>query len=1110
MIFELADDLEEALEAMPAEQKDRRLLSLLLEAIRRDLHFLDRHPTALFQCLWNTGWWHDSPDAKPHYLAPPGGWPADVAWNRPGTKLSAWLEIWRKEKNRRTPGFTWIRALRPPPQELGTRQRLVLAGHEKYVAAIAWSPDETEIVSVSYDHSVRLWNTRTGAQVALLEGQLTQWSCVAWSADGRTIAAGNENGGIACWDAATRTPLRIISAAESWIYRIVFSPDGASFYSASADSRIRRWNMQTYQEEYAIALEKVRCLACSPDGSRLATSGWEDRTVRVWNAGDGSEILPLRRMLEESPNDIEFSPDGASLVAGMYGGTRLWTTRPSAEIAIFQYRKPDHDPLDNHFVMAPGCQWMAVSSSLPLYERGMNPLHFEHRLRICDAETGAERANFVAHSEGILGIDVSSGGDRIASYSFDYSLKVWDATSLALVHDLRVPNSSYSTFTAAKFTADGESLAGTCYETVWLWNVESGAVTSAFAELDSKVEVLACLPDGRLLCGCEDGSIRVQETSAAAFGRRLDGHRGKVIALTVSRDGAWIASGSEDNTARIWNAADGMERAFLPGDTTLPPYEGKITSVAFSPDGSLLVAGSADKSVRVWETATQKLLATFQGHNNEIHSVAFHDDGTRFYSGSSSAIRVWNPAGDPNAGLVVLGDRASTLSFAPQGNAIAIAVADSSNSITIWNLITRQCAILLTGHQDSVSCIAYSPSGTQIASCSSDRTIRIWNVRGEVLVSQPKEVRGEKCFASKFELTEDGRHVLAGTWIWDASTALGTQLTCFRQTGPDGWGPIASYHPSSASPASARPGDPAAVLDDLTLRTFLPYHGEEIVIAARLDRKPSLIQKSSRGGSIAVIHDAMVTIWSAYAAPEPLGVLRGHEKRVQCIGWSPDGNRIATGSSDCTVRLWDGNTYTETQVLRGHEREVMELTFSPDGLRLATGDGGGVLRIWDMETRTQIAVLSQPKQGVESLAFSEDGLRILSTAYHDVMHEFDISTQSLVSKATGIVDLKSIAQKSPLLARRTGVEATFFHAASQKDVAWYPDPLKSLIATGIDRTWAGLSQYRLNLLRLEIEPKATLEVTDDSLRGKQPVKPTGTWWDKLLAALFGTSNSGRK
>ena len=69
-------DLTRSVERIPVDHEARRHLRLLEQALRFDLHFLARHPTTLFQCLWNRCWWYDCPDAAAHYDPPSGGWPS--------------------------------------------------------------------------------------------------------------------------------------------------------------------------------------------------------------------------------------------------------------------------------------------------------------------------------------------------------------------------------------------------------------------------------------------------------------------------------------------------------------------------------------------------------------------------------------------------------------------------------------------------------------------------------------------------------------------------------------------------------------------------------------------------------------------------------------------------------------------------------------------------------------------------------------------------------------------------------------------------------------------------------------------------------------------------
>ena len=101
--------------------------------------------------------------------------------------------------------------------------------------------------------------------------------------------------------------------------------------------------------------------------------------------------------------------------------------------------------------------------------------------------------------------------------------------------------------------------------------------------------------------------------------------------------GQTLASGSADNTIRLWDANTGEPRATLTG------YTGGIRSVAFSPDGQTLALGSWDNTIRLWDADTGTTLATLAGHTGGVRSVAFSPDGQILASGSDDGtIRLWD------------------------------------------------------------------------------------------------------------------------------------------------------------------------------------------------------------------------------------------------------------------------------------------------------------------------------------------------------------------------------------------------------------------------------------------------------------------------------------
>src|SRR5262249_57324266 len=117
---------------------------------------------------------------------------------------------------------------------------------------------------------------------------------------------------------------------------------------------------------------------------------------------------------------------------------------------------------------------------------------------------------------------------------------------------------------------------------------------------------------------------------------------------------------------------------------------------------------------------------------------------------------------------------------------------------------------------------------------------------------------------------------------------------------------------------------------------------------------------------------------------------KGHSGAGTSVAFSPDGQRLVSGSADQTLKVWDAAKGQELLSLQGHTREVRSVAFSPDGQRILSGSGGngaqgkplpGEVKVWDAETGQEVLSLKGHTGAVNSVAFSPDGKRLVSGSF---------------------------------------------------------------------------------------------------------------------------------
>ena len=159
-------------------------------------------------------------------------------------------------------------------------------------------------------------------------------------------------------------------------------------------------------------------------------------------------------------------------------------------------------------------------------------------------------------------------------------------------------------------------------------------------------------------------------------------------------------------------------------------------------------------------------------------------------------------------------------------------------------------------------------------------------------------------------------------------------------------------------------------------------------------------------------HDQSVRVWDAKTG-EQLMVLQGHIGIVTSASFSPDGNRIVSGSDDQLVRVWDAQTGEQLMELQGHTGFVNSVSFSPDGNRIVSGSKDQSVQVWDVKTGEQLMVLQGHTNWVNSVSFSPDGNQIVSCSSDKSVLVWDANTGEQLMELQGHTNWVNSVSFSP-------------------------------------------------------------------------------------------------
>ncbi len=816
---------------------------------------------------------------------------------------------------------------------------------------LAWSPDGGRL-AVVHGRGVDILDHAAGYSLEH-SIEIGEPSVASWEADSSALAVGGRDGYVHLYAVGGRDGAdddliwRSTSRHDGWVTAIDHGPDG-KVRSADSHGTVRVWNPPGDTDAEAVwTAHAGRITALVHSDGRFATTGVDGTTV-LWTTGRSPGLFePI--VDYDTLTGLAGEPWQSMTAASLFDGSIVTHDEAASEtIAVI-------DTVDGKI------------RDLVLAREGTVVIAVDDAGRIMQAAVDSTGGGPVQLSQGsspVGAITTDRDGRLVSWVSDDGSVTLYDAASGSVLARAETELSD-AVDMSLDLVRNELAIVGASERVTRLALDDLAPLPPLGSVHEDWIDAVAYSPDGSALVTGGSGELVVWELDTDAHRVLPDLHGARIMAMDFSLDGSLLATGDAAGTVILWAADAGWQP--LGARIGLPEMSSGVEEIVFLPRGSLILAGGGLATVVSLEPlAVQDVLCDVA--NRALTDEEKERFGIRADRDDACATAVSSPAATrsaPSDGTTLDGE------VSPAAPAPHVEATPGGQPVPI----------VLTGHTDWVFSVAWSPSGSLLASASGDRSVVLWDTTsgepiGPSLTGHDDEVRTVAWSPDGMTLASAGGETIV---LWDAAGGdpIGAPLTGHggrinavawspdgtRLASASGDGTVRIWDASGRESARGSPSDPAAAVRSVAWSpdgrrlavvtmdgTIALWDSPDVELDPRLvigseawtlAWSPDSTRLASGG------QDKTIRLWNADTG-DPIGEpLVGHDLWVNAVAWSPGGDRLASVSDDGTVRLWDPASGEQIGVeLIGHTDSALAIAWSPDGQRVASAGADGTIRIW--------------------------------------------------------------------------------------------------------------------------------------------------------------------